>query len=252
MNILSGLGLLLGLAVGSFINVLTARLPRKENFLLGRSRCPHCRVKLRWYELVPVLSFIVLRGRCRTCQKKISRHYPVVEAVTGAGFFLLTTLFAGDPIFLLWLLILFSLFVFIAAYDARYLVIPDQALIVLLGWVALGKLGFGRDTIIIDLAAGALLALFFLIIFAVSRGRWLGGGDVKLSAILGFLVGWPEILVLLGVAYVVGGLIAALLLVSRRARPKHQIAFGPFLLLGALAAFLWGGEIIQWYLGVLH
>ena len=244
-------GLIIGLAVGSFINVLVDRLPKKEGFLFGRSRCPHCRTNLRWYELVPILSFIVLRGRCSSCRQKISWRYPLIEALAGVGFFLLATLFAGNLAFLLWLLVLFSILVFIAAYDARHLIIPDWSLVALLVWVLAGKLIFERGTIVLSVLAGIILASFFLFIFVVSRGRWLGGGDVKLAAALGFWVAWPKIIVLLGAAYLAGGLVSGLLLVSGRAGPKHRIAFGPFLLFGALAAFLYGNEIIQWYLGVL-
>lgn len=248
MTILQGLALLVGLGVGSFINVVVSRVPKKEDIFFGRSRCPYCRTKLYWYELIPILSFLWLKGRCRTCGQKISWQYPIIEAITGGGFFLGTFLLYGNFALLVWFLALFSFLILIAAYDARYLVIPDWAVVSLLVWAALGKLWFERDTIVMSALAGGVLALFFLLLFIISRGRWLGGGDVKLAAGLGFWVGWPEILVLFGVAYIAGGLVAALLLVLGRAQPKQKIAFGPLLILGALTAFLWGNEIIQWYL----
>lgn len=248
MAFLYGLSLLIGLAIGSFINVIVARSRTGEKVTLGRSRCPYCRTRLRWYDLLPLVSFLWLHGRCRYCQKKISWQYPIVEAVTGAGFFLLTLLFADNFILGGWLIVLFSLLVLIASYDARYLVIPDWAVALLLGWVVSGQLIFQRGTIGMSVIAGLALASFFLLLFSISRGRWLGGGDVKLAAVLGFWVGWPAVLVLFGAAYITGGLSAALALTLGWAKPKSQIAFGPFLILGALVAFLWGEEIIQWYL----
>ncbi len=243
-------GFFIGLAVGSFINVLVARLPKKKGVFWGRSCCPYCRRVLKWHELVPIISFCCLKGKCRSCQKPISRQYPVVEFVGGVGFFILVGLpLAGLNI--VWLAVLFSLALLLGAYDAKHLILPDSFLALFLLWAIIGNVLFWRGTIIVNLLSGIVVMAFFLALFLVSSGRWIGGGDVKLGGILGFWLGWPGSAVMLLGAYFLGALVAGGLLIIKKATRHSQISFGPFLLIAAFIAFLWGDEIIGRYLALL-
>lgn len=241
---------LLGAAIGSFINVIVLRRSKKENFAHGRSRCPNCKATLKWYDLVPVFSFVFLKGRCRYCNKKISWQYPIVEFVSGLGFVGVAYLSISLTL-KLWVFVAFAIALLISVYDLKYLIIPDVFLVIFLAWVVFGNIFFWHGKITIQLLSGLLLGVFFLGLFLVSSGRWIGGADVKIAPVLGFWVGWPNVLVLFLVAYLSGATVAAGLLLFKKAGFKSQIAFGPFLLLGAFVAFLWADQIIKWYTGLL-
>lgn len=241
---------IIGLVVGSFLNIVISRYPQ-EQVIAGRSRCPHCRHALGWYDLVPLVGFFVLGRRCRYCGQRISWQYPIVEAVSGLGFGLIAILVWPNLFFLVWLLVLFSLSVLTAAYDARHQIIPDSFLLIFLVWVVGGSILFSRATIQEQALAGLALGSFFLILYFLSGSRWLGGGDVKLAFILGLWLGWPAVVMALFGAYIVGFLTVVPLLFLKRATLKSRIAFGPFLIISSWVAFLWGGEIVSWYLSLI-
>jgi len=234
-----------GLAIGSFINVLVLR---EGGGFKGRSRCPHCRHKLVWFDLIPLLSFVWLKRKCRYCLKTISWRYPLVELISGLGFLLIFSL-PLSSVLSGWLLVLFSLGLLISVYDLKYLIIPNKFLGLFLFWLVVGSILFWRGAIVIHLLSGIVLASFFLLLLLLSSGQCIGGGDINLAILLGFWAGWPDILVLLMVTYLIGGVVAALLLIYKKARLASHIAFGPFLIIGAFTAFLWSEEIIRWYLG---
>jgi len=240
---------LFGTAVGSFLNVVIHRLERRESFVRGRSHCPRCRHTLAWYDLLPVVSFFALGRRCRHCQAKISWQYPLVEMATGLlfalglysvnGFWPLLTYFAAVAFFMaLWV------------FDATSYLVPDRvslpaiAVIFILNAVAGIKIS--------SLLIGALVGgLWFLLQFAISRGRWVGGGDVRLGVLIGVLLGYPLVFIGLALAYLGGSLIAAILLISGRKRFGSRLPFATMLLPAALAAWLWGAQIWQWYFTAL-
>lgn len=238
--------LLVGLAVGSFLNVVVARLPERRSLLRPGSTCPGCGTAIAWHDNIPVLSYVLLRGRCRTCGMGITWRYPVVEIATAALWGVsylgwgLTLDFAVAVVFL-------TALVAITAIDLERGIIPD--LITLPGILA----GFGVNLItgrvgwvdsILGIAVGG--GLFFVII--VASGGGMGGGDMKLGAMFGAFLGWKVTLLALFIAVVLGGALALTLMASGRVRRKDPIPFGPFLAAGGAISLFWGEKVMRWYL----
>lgn len=263
---------LLGLAVGSFLNSVIYRLAL-PNFSfwknLGgreRSRCPSCKHNLSWKDLIPILSFFTLRGKCRYCKKKISWQYPLVEIITGA-LFVLTFWSSGigiwDLVRLCFMFYVLCSMIVIFVYDLKHYMIPDYILfpviiitfsyrffenLVIDNWNLIGiwKLGFGNFILSALLASG-----FFLFIFLVSGGRWMGFGDVKLAFFMGLFLGLPDVLIALFLAFFMGAIIGLGLVILGDKDLKSEIPFGPFLITGTFLAFLWGDFLISSYLNFL-
>ncbi len=239
------LAVVAGAVLGSFGNVLIYRVPESKT-ITGRSHCPHCRRTLVWFELVPVLSFVFLLGRCRTCKKPISWQYPLVE---GASALLAVSAlaFAPDPLCALPLGIALWLLLLLAIIDARTGTVPDALSIpFILSAVAWGLLRQPFTAAAsVDLAYAVLIgAGFFLAQWALSRGRWVGSGDIFLAAGIGALVGTPALTVLaLALSYIIGSLVAVVLLLFRRTTLASDLAFGPFLAIAGIAA-LFHGELL--------
>lgn len=238
-----------GFFLGSFLNVVAFRWPPAEKslwpgggtfkpILFGRSECPHCQVKLSWWELVPLVSFLALRGRCRHCGKNISWQYPIVEAATAVYLGLLS----GRPLEeLLYFGALGALLLVLAAIDARRYVLPDALLLLLLFVGLLGNFVFFPASLLSILFGVLFGGGFFLLLYLASRGRWLGFGDVKLGAVMGLILGWPVVVSAVGAAAVAGGAIASMLLLSGKKGWKSPIPFGPFLVFGTLLAIILEG-----------
>jgi len=265
---------LFGLAVGSFVNCLVWRLHSGQS-LFGRSACPACGQKIAWHDNLPLVSFIFLRGRCRRCHGQISWQYPLVEIFFGVLFvfawlYNLADIFGpagivglmkltGDPIWLkardLWL-ILARDFSFLAAlaviflYDWRWQLIPDAVALPAAGLVGALNLflDFHWKNILIS---GIIGAGFFLVQFLVSRGRWIGGGDIRVGLLLGLGLGWPLILIALLLAYVGGALMAGLLLVSGRKKLGAQLPLAVFLAPAAAFTLFFGSAVAAWYLALI-
>ena len=237
-----------GLVIGSFLNVVIARLPERRSLWAPRSACPGCGNAIAWHDNIPVLSFFALRGRCRACAIPISWRYPVVEALTAALFALAWLVFGDSVVDFVLAAVLLAALVAITAIDLRYFIIPDA---ITLPGVALGFVGSlaSRRVSWPESAAGILLgAGLFVVVIVLSRGG-MGGGDLKLGAMLGAFLGWQALLVALFVAVLLGGLAAVALLASGRLARKDAVPFGPFLALGGAIALLWGDPLIAWYLG---
>jgi leader peptidase (prepilin peptidase)/N-methyltransferase len=240
------LALLSGLAVGSFLNVVIARLPERRSIVAPRSACPSCGALIRWYDNLPVLSFVLLGARCRNCRARISWRYPAVELVTG-GLFLLAYRQLGASLELVSALLLVAALVAITGIDLDHQLIPD---VITLPGIALGlvwSLITGHPpwpaAVVGALVGGGL---FFVII--VASGGGMGGGDMKLGAMLGAFLGWRLLLVAVMVAVLVGGAVAVVLLALGRRGRKDAIPFGPYLALGGAVALFWGDGILDWYL----
>lgn len=238
---------LFGLCVGSFLNVVIARLPEGRSIVSPGSACPRCGTPIRWYDNIPVLSFLALRGRCRGCGEAIAWRYPLVELTT-ALLFGLVFLSRGPGTTLVSGLLLASALVAVTGIDLDHQVIPDVLTLpgILVGLVLGVATGVPpwRDALIGVLVGGGL---FFVIIVA-SRGG-MGGGDMKLGAMLGAFLGWQALLLAVLVAVLTGGVVAIALLVLGRKGRKDAVPFGPFLALGGMVGFLHGERLIDWYLG---
>lgn len=246
----------IGLSFGSFGTMLLHRIPRGGIFG-KRSACPRCNRILRWVDLVPVLSFILLRGRCRSCREPISFSYPLTEFLSAALFVLFALRFREMNLpLLLPLLAAMETALLIALYDARTQQIPDVLTILL----TLSALCY-RIVLQIIFEHGAIRDGLFgvlppLVLFGtmwiVSRGRWIGSGDIFLGAALGFLVGFPESILMLFLAYVAGGIVAAYLLFGKKVSRKTPLAFGPFLVAAAIVTMLGGDALMTLYLKLLR
>jgi len=248
---------LLGLCVGSFLNCIIYRLEVGEDFLRGRSYCSKCKTQLGFFDLIPVLSFIFLKGKCRYCSQKISFQYPLVEFFTGLIFVLLlfqyseiTTL--QHLLYLAYLLIISSSFIIIFVYDLKHYLIPTKiiywtiAITLIFNFQFLISKQFSIFSSTIISAAG--VGLFFWLIVLISKEEWLGLGDAKLALLLTLFLGFPKILLALFSAFLIGAIIGLILIFLGKKQLKSQIPFAPFLITGTFLALFWGEKIIEWYL----
>ncbi|MGD0152179.1 MAG: prepilin peptidase [Thermacetogeniaceae bacterium] len=238
-----------GLCIGSFLNVVIYRLPRGESIVVRRSHCPDCHREIAWYDLIPLVSYLLLRGRCRSCRAPISWRYPLVEFLT-AALFLILYLHFGLVTALLKYLFLAALLVAVSFIDLEHFLIPDC--LVLTGVIFGIAAGFiVRDTSFWSALLGAVSCSGFLFLVAlISRGG-MGMGDVKLALVTGLFLGWPQGLVGLFAGACAGGLLAIILLLTGIKGRKDSIPFGPFIALGTMVALLWGGQILKLLFGPL-
>jgi leader peptidase (prepilin peptidase) / N-methyltransferase len=252
---------LLGVFIGSFLNCFMYRLEVGEK-PEGRSYCPKCKKTLKVKDLVPVFSYIFLKGRCRYCREKISLQYPLVELLTGVlfvfiGFKTLETFIFFEVVTLLYLLVVAFFLVLIFVYDLKHFIIPDFANFSLIG-ISFAYLLFNsfynQDLQIflygIFSALGAFL--FFFALYYFTEGKGMGFGDVKFVVFMGFFLGFPNILVALFVSFVLGAIIGLTLIAMKIKKAKNQIPFGPFLILGTLLGYFYGAELIELYLNYAY
>lgn len=253
---------LFGLVVGSFLNVVIYRSVHGEDFVKGRSRCDHCKKQIAWYDNIPLISYILLAGRCRYCKKPISRQHPAIELLTGllfvwwyvigSTFFQLTQEPAGVIQKLFWLAVGILLLI-IFATDWLYQIIPDYAsyALAILSFtyrLTLSVLGIMRwEDFWLSIASGIGLMLFIGALWFFTKGRGMGFGDVKYALGMGWLLGWPRALVGVFLAFILGAIIGVLFIALRLKKVKDKIAFGPFLVLGTAIALIWGNAIWNWY-----
>jgi leader peptidase (prepilin peptidase)/N-methyltransferase len=238
--------LIFGLVIGSFLNVVIVRLPEGRSIWRPRSSCPGCGTPIAWHDNIPLLSFAILRGRCRTCGRAIALRYPLVEAATGALFALSYLVFGPTPDFLVAAVFLAAL-VAITGIDLAHQIIPDVITLpgILAGVVA--TLATSRVSWLESLVGIVVCGGIFFVIILASRGG-MGGGDMKLGAMLGAFLGWKLGLLALMLGVLAGGAVALCLLVLGRKGRKEAIPFGPFLALGGAITMLWGETILSWYL----
>jgi prepilin signal peptidase PulO-like enzyme (type II secretory pathway) len=242
-----------GLIVGSFLNCVIYRLETGESFLKGRSYCPHCKHVLSWKDLIPIFSFLILKGKCRYCKKKISFQYPLVEFFTGILFVLAIPIYGGrtsiDLIFY-WVLTCFLIIIFF--YDLKHYLIPDKIIYPAIAIAFLNQiLTSNIQHLTSNLTLGILPSLFFLAIILISHETWMGLGDFKLSILMGLILGWPKILVSLFFAFFSGAIVGLILIFLKRKTMKSQIPFAPFLVSGTFFAVFLGDKIIDWYLKLI-
>lgn len=240
-----------GLIIGSFLNAVIYRLRSGESVVAGRSKCFSCQHVLSGFDLIPVLSFLGLGGRCRYCQAKISWQYPAVELVTAilfAGSFYY--FFQSAPVMALtyWRLaislILISFCLVIFVYDLRYYLVADGVVWPIIILMLLVNL-FIFQIFWLNLAiAAAVICLFFWLQIVLSNGRWLGSGDLLLGLLMGVSLGWPKAIIALILAYWLGALVSLGLVTLKKKNFNSQVPFGPFLMAGLIATWFWGGYLL--------
>lgn len=287
---------LLGLAIGSFLNVLILRSIGNEK-LTGRSHCPNCKHNLSVGDLVPLFSYLILRGKCRYCQKKISWQYPLVEAATmvlfsGSAYLIFSYFNFSFNVHVVFGLAtaLFAIGILLAVFvtDLKWGLIPNRIIIpgililvfikilYLVMLVVLTFLAFSQDThgfgkyllppysdhifvimsrygvgFLYDLFTGLGIGLAFYLLIVATKGRAMGGGDIKLGLFIGLLNGWPLGLVALMISFTTGALVSVLLLTLRKKKIGQTIPFGPFLAVSSLITLFWGEQIFNWYAGLM-
>lgn len=265
---------IIGLIVGSFLGAVNYRLKEAEDIVWKRSHCRHCKEIIRWYDNIPLLSFVILTGRCRKCKKSISWEYPLIELLTGLLFAAVAAKFLGlagslgftanpnhiltnvDMVSMAFWLFAVCYLVLIFFHDLDYMLVSDAvvypAIVITLVyqyWRYLeSPLGIAdpRNPFLGALIGALAAALFFFALIWISRGKWIGGGDVKIGFLAGALVGWPGILFVLFFAYMVGALWSLGLIATGLKNWKSQIPFGPFLVTAVLFVMFFSEHILFW------
>ncbi len=267
MNLIFVFVFIFGLMIGSFINCFVWRLHQKEG-LMDRSYCPKCRHQIAWYDNIPILSYLVLGGKCRKCKKKISIQYPIIEFLVAclflSSFYFLYKEFnigvysyynlSFDSLFLLkllrdWVIIFVMVVIFI--YDLRWFLIPDR--VMLPSFVIIFVINLYLGEIWWKLLVLALIgAGFFLIQFIVSKGKWIGGGDVRLGFFIGLALARLEYLILaIMFAYYIGSIVGITLILIKKKEWTSQMPLGVFLSTATIITIFWGDRIIAWYISFL-
>jgi len=252
-----------GTAVGSFLNVVAYRSIHGGSIVFDTSACPACKHKLVPLDLIPVVSFLLLAGKCRYCRKKISIQYPLVETATGVlfllSFFYWSQVgFLGNSLLsLAYLLFITSVFIVLFVTDLKDGLLPNSIVISSIAAAAVFKLlfalfGYMSPTQLgVDLLTALVIGLIFFLIVYVSREKAMGGGDIKLVFLIGLAVGWPAILVGLFAGFLTGAFVAVMLLLIGKKRFGETIPLGPFLTIGGFISLFWGQEILSLYLKLI-
>jgi leader peptidase (prepilin peptidase) / N-methyltransferase len=243
-----------GLVIGSFLNVCIYRLPRGQSVVWPASRCPSCHLALVWYENIPVLSYLALRGACRTCHARISPVYPAVELLT-AVVFVATLSQVGVGLLLAVRLVFACAMIVLAFIDLRHRILPNVITVpgMVAGLVASAVVPPGWLASLIGiLAGGGILLLIAGIYERVRHQEGLGMGDVKMLALIGAFLGWKLMLLTLVLSSLLGSVVGLLLILTAKGDMKHALPFGTFLAAGALVASLTGDAIITWYLDIFQ
>ena len=238
---------ILGLAVGSFLNVVIFRFPEMKGILSGRSKCPRCKKPIAAYDLIPILSFLLLWGRCRYCRKRISLQYPIVELTTGLLFLAFARVF-GLSWMLVTYLIIGALSILIFVSDVKYLEIPEVFSWLLLIMAMIAAIVSGTFSLSSFLLCGLVGGGILGILVGISDERWMGSGDIKIGLAFGFLFGFYKALLFLFLAFVIGALVGILLMIVKKKGMKSEIAFSPFLIIAAIVAIFWGDYLVNLYL----
>lgn len=242
---------LYGIVIGSFLNVLIYRIPIKENIATDRSHCTKCGAVIKWYDLVPLFSYIFLRGRCRNCDAKISIQYPLIEAFNGFGYvliFVINGFFWQSILFC----ITFSILIVISVIDFRTYEIPF-ALNIAIAVLGVINIMLDYENLSEYLIGFCSVSGFMLAVLLIGRAvkgiDAFGGGDIKLMAAAGLLLGWKNIILAFLIGCILGAVIHSIRM--KVSGEEHVLAFGPYLCAGIFIAMMYGGTLIGWYIGLL-
>ena len=243
-----------GLVVGSFLNVCIVRIPKRLSIIRPRSHCVACEKAIPWYDNIPLLSFLLLRGRCRQCQARISTRYPLIELLNGLGYLAILSKFGMTLPAVPYAVFLSALLV-VTWIDLDHLIIPDVISLpgIVIGFVCAATIlpvGWLNSVIGIVLGGGILWVLAALSPHLFGK-EGLGGGDIKFLAMVGAFLGWQPVLLTLFMASVMGSVIGVLLLLFKVIERGHYIPFGPFLAAGALVSLFFHREVMNWYFGMV-
>ena len=238
----------LGLCIGSFINVCIYRIPISKSIVSPPSSCTSCGERIKAWDLIPIISYILLRGKCRNCNIKVSIKYPLIELLVGI-MFLLTFIYFGFGIEFIIYSIIVSIFIIILFIDLEHMIIPDGLNVILAVLGLILNIVLKEDgyvTIGLDMLYGLLLGGGFFFILALFGG--MGGGDIKLMAALGIIFGWKMLIPLMFLSFMFGGVFGIILLSLKSKGMKDMIPFGPYIVVASTIIIVYGQEIIDWYM----
>lgn len=236
-----------GIVIGSFLNVCIYRIPKKESIVAVNSHCMNCGHGLAWYDLFPLFSFLFLKGKCRYCGMKLSLQYPIVEGLNGI-LYVIVFLVNGVSVESGLYCFLVSALLVLSVIDYRTMEIPLSVNAVILG-IGVVHMIFDLDRFIDYIIGFFAASLFLLLCFIVTRGRGIGGGDIKLMAVAGACLGWGDILLALVFGCVIGSVIQCIVIAVTK--KKTKFAMGPYLSVGIFVAMLWGEQFLEWYIGLV-
>lgn len=240
---------LFGIVIGSFLNVCIYRIPKKEDIVKINSHCMSCNYNLKWYDLIPLFSYIFLGGRCRKCKTKISIQYPLIEGLNGILYVLIVAV-NGFTIESLLYCLMFSALVTLSVIDFRTYEIPFgiNLFILTLGLI---RVALDYQNFLNYLIGFLSVSGFLYLLFLLTRGRGIGGGDIKLMAVSGLMIGWKCNLLALAFGCIIGSIIHVIRM--KVSKEDHVLALGPYLSVGIMIAALWGYDLIEWYFAaILH
>ncbi|MBY7143863.1 prepilin peptidase [Virgibacillus sp. NKC19-3] len=236
---------LFGLIFGSFFNVLGLRIPKNQTFIMDRSICPGCRHILSWYELIPVISYVIQLGKCRHCRGEITPIYPIMEITTGF-LFMYSYMMIGLQLELITALLLVSMLIIILVSDIKYMLIPNKILLFFLPLIILMRIIQPLDPWWSALAGGLLGFIIIALIILVSRGG-MGAGDMKLFGLLGIILGIEKVLLAFFLSCIIGAVIGVILLLFKIIDRKQQVPFGPYIVVAAFLTYFHGDSLLNWY-----
>jgi leader peptidase (prepilin peptidase)/N-methyltransferase len=249
-------GFIFGTIVGSFLNVCIHRLPQESSIIVPSSHCPHCKTPIRFYDNIPLISFVLLRGKCRACHAPISWRYPLVEFLMGTFSIILLLKYGISTLYMIYVSFFASL-TLVSFIDLPHRIIPDvislPGILVGLAISLLHPQLFFKDSLIGVLVGGGSLYLVASVYHVVTKREGMGGGDVKLLAMIGAFIGWKGVLFTILCSSLIGSIVGVtLMFITSKADSKYAVPFGPFLSLGAIIYVLVGEALINWYVGFLR
>lgn len=233
---------ILGCSIGSFLNILIDRLPIGQDVTRSRSHCDHCKRTLSWYELIPIISWMVQMGKSRCCGKHLSIQYPFVELITGFVFVVLYILFSPTPLLFIAYCCISMAVIVLFASDLKYELLPTPFLLLWGFGVALRFIALqlsSNDLLYVYAIPSFSAGLFFFLLWFFSKGRAMGDGDIWLAILIGLVTGYPGIIIALYIAFLTGAAVGVILILGRVKTFKSHIPFGPFLLIGMIVEQLW-------------
>ncbi len=236
-----------GLIIGSFLNVVISRLPKGESLMFPASHCPKCHKKIKFYDNIPIIGYIMLGGKCRNCHSEIGKIYPAIELIT-AVLFTIDYLHRGVSLLYLYEILLLSIFICIFVIDLKHMIIPD-ILNLMLAIGAFGPIAMGRINLTTALTGCVIGGVILFIIAIVGP---MGGGDIKFMAAMGLWLGTYGTGLALWIAFVIGGIVGLILLVTGIKKRGESVAFGPYLIIGSLFAYFFQSAFFQFYFNIFQ
>lgn len=250
MYILYILIFILGTIIGSFLNVVIYRIPRNESIIFPASHCTYCNHELKPFDLIPIISYVLLKGKCRYCGKNISLRYPIVELITGLIFVIIFHYF-NISILSLSYIFLSVILVILSFIDAKHKLIPNKILLTgLIGIIIFRILMYNEG--IMDYLIGSIIGGGIFLLVSIVSGEGMGGGDIKLMALIGLFIGRKLTLLTMFFAVILGAIVGVVLIFLKIKTRKDAIPFVPFISIGCIISILYGYSILNWYISFIR